>query len=126
MTDDREAFERACRESAAVMAADPSLRELTTDWVKATSAHRYTYNFRWLGAPIIQFPQDILALQEIIWSVKPDLIVETGVARGGSVLFYASMLELLGGDAKVIGIDIDIRQHNRDTIESHPMSRRIE
>jgi cephalosporin hydroxylase len=126
MADDREAFEQECRERAAVMAADTALRDQTTAWINAASAHRYTYNFRWLGAPIIQFPQDIVALQEIIWNVRPELIVETGIARGGSVLFYASMLELLGGDGRVVGVDIDIRDHNRDTIESHPLSRRVE
>lgn len=91
---------------------------------------RYSYNFSWLGRPIIQYPQDIVAMQEIIWTVQPDLIVETGIAHGGSLIFSASMLELnaaCGGppDAQVIGVDIDIRAHNRAAIESHPMYRRI-
>jgi cephalosporin hydroxylase len=95
------------------------------------SAHAmYSYNFTWLGRPIIQYPQDIVAMQEIIWSVKPDLIIETGIAHGGSLIFSASMLELnssCGGpaDAYVLGIDIDIRPHNLSGINSHPMSRRI-
>ncbi len=85
----------------------------------------YTYNFSWMGLPIIQFPQDIVMMQEIIFNLKPDLIIETGVARGGSLVFYASILELLG-KGKVIGVDIEIRKHNREAIEQHPMSKRIE
>ena len=84
----------------------------------------YSYNFSWLGRPIIQYPQDIVAMQEIIWRVKPELIVETGIAHGGSLIFYASILELLG-KGEVLGIDIDIRKHNREAIESHPMFERI-
>lgn len=90
----------------------------------------YSYNFSWLGRPVIQYPQDILAMQELIWSVQPDLIIETGIAHGGSLIFSASMLELnaaCGGpkDAEVLGLDIDIRAHNREAIEAHPMFRRI-
>jgi cephalosporin hydroxylase len=79
----------------------------------------YPYNFDWLGVPIIQCPQDIIALQEIIWKTKPTLIIETGVAHGGSLIFYASMLKLLSNEGRVIGVDIDIRAHNRSVIESH-------
>ncbi|NLW76500.1 MAG: cephalosporin hydroxylase [Methanomicrobiales archaeon] len=104
---------------------DRDLTDLSRIWVRMTSPYKYTYNFRWLGRPIIQFPQDIMAMQEIIWDVKPDLIVETGIARGGSVIFYASMLELLGGNGKVLGIDVDIREHNKQAIEEHIMSKRI-
>lgn len=90
---------------------------------------KYSYNFSWLGRPIIQYPQDIVVMQEIIWSVQPDLIVETGIAHGGSLIFSAAMLELnkacCGNDGEVVGIDIDIRPHNRAAIEAHPMSRRI-
>lgn len=96
----------------------------------ASVASRYSYNFSWLGRPIIQYPQDILAMQELIWTLKPDLIIETGIAHGGSVIFSASILELnaaCGGPptAEVIGIDIDIRAHNRIAIETHPMAKRI-
>jgi cephalosporin hydroxylase len=94
-------------------------------WFQMSAKLRYSYNFTWLGRPIIQLPTDIVALQEIIWSVRPDLIIETGVAHGGSLIFSASMLELLGGDGFVIGVDIDIRAHNRAEIEKHPMSQRI-
>ena len=91
---------------------------------------KYSYNFSWLGRPVIQYPQDIVAMQELIWQVQPDLIVETGIAHGGSLIFSASMLELnaaCGGppDARVVGVDIDIRAHNRSAIEAHPMFKRI-
>lgn len=91
---------------------------------------KYSYNFSWLGRPVIQYPQDIVAMQELIWRVQPDLIVETGIAHGGSLIFSASMLELnaaCGGpaDAFVVGVDIDIRAHNRAAVEAHPMYRRI-
>jgi len=87
--------------------------------------HKYSYNFNWLGRPIIQYPQDIVAMQEIIWAVKPDLILETGIAHGGSIVFYASMLELLGKGI-VVGVDIDIRSHNHSAIVCHPMAKRIQ
>lgn len=85
---------------------------------------RYSYNFCWMGRPIIQYPQDMIAMQEILWRVRPDLIVETGVAHGGSLVYYASLCELMG-HGEVLGIDIDIRAHNREAIESHPMFKRI-
>lgn len=85
---------------------------------------QYSYNFSWMGRPIIQYPQDMLAMQEIIWQIKPDLIIETGIAHGGSLIYYASLLELIG-NGEVLGIDIDIREHNRVEIEKHPMYKRI-
>ncbi|MCD4833163.1 MAG: cephalosporin hydroxylase family protein [Bacteroidales bacterium] len=104
---------------------DKDVKEITQQWFNKVSEYEYSYHFTWLGLPIIQFPQDIIALQEIIWQVKPDLIIETGIARGGSLIFHASMLELLNNDGQVVGIDIDIRKHNRDEIEKHPMFKRI-
>ena len=100
------------------------------DFFKETIESQYSYNFFWMGRPIIQYPQDIVAMQELIWSIQPDLIIETGIAHGGSLIFSASMLELnaiCGGpqDAEVLGIDIDIRPHNREAIEAHPMFKRI-
>jgi cephalosporin hydroxylase len=77
-----------------------------------------------MGRPIIQYPQDMVAMQEIIWDIKPDLIIETGIAHGGSLIYYASLLELMG-HGEVLGIDIDIREHNKKEIESHPMFKRI-
>ncbi len=90
----------------------------------ASNAAQYSYNFSWMGRPIIQYPQDMIAMQEIIWRIKPDLIIETGIAHGGSLIYYASLLELIGS-GEVLGIDIDIREHNRKEIESHPMFKRI-
>ena len=102
------------------------LKEMGLAFLNESGRNKYSYNFTWLGVPIIQFPQDIAALQEIIWKVKPDLIVETGVAHGGSLILSASILELIGGEGSVLGIDIDIRPHNREAIENHPMFKRIE
>jgi cephalosporin hydroxylase len=85
---------------------------------------KYVYNFSWMGRPIIQTPMDIMAMQELIWEIKPDLIIETGIAHGGSIIFSASMLELIG-HGEVLGIDIDIREHNKIEIEKHPMFKRI-
>jgi cephalosporin hydroxylase len=101
------------------------LRPLSNRWIEAIAPYKYSYNFTWLGRPIIQFPQDLMALQEIIWKTRPELILETGIAHGGSLIFHASMLELLGGDGLVLGVDIDIRAHNRVEIERHPLSKRI-
>lgn len=109
---------------------DIEFQNRSRDWLEESMRKSYVYNFSWLGRPIIQNPIDIMAMQEIIWEVKPDLIIETGIAHGGSLIFSASMLELnaaCGGhnDAEVLGIDIDIRPHNRRAIEEHPMSKRI-
>lgn len=102
----------------------------SNQWLKEAANSRYGYNFTWLGRPIIQVPQDIMAMQQLIYSIQPDLIIETGIAHGGSLIFSASMLELnaiCGGpqDAEVLAIDIDIRAHNREAIEAHPMFKRI-
>lgn len=107
------------------LSSDKDVQALSRIWVREIARHRYSYNFTWLGRPIIQFPQDMVALQEIIWRIKPDVIIETGVAHGGSLILSASFLELIGGDGIVIGIDVDIRPHNRAEIESHPLSHRI-
>ena len=104
---------------------DTDVQALSRLWLREVTPHKYTYNFTWMGRPIIQLPQDMIALQELVWQIKPDLIIETGIAHGGSIIFSASLLELLGGDGLVVGIDIDIRQHNRQAIEAHPMMKRI-
>ena len=122
MSDD---FEKKNSAAIAAMGRDGALKQQSREWFVASSRHEYSYHFKWMGRPIIQFPQDIIAMQEIIWSVKPDLIIETGVARGGSAVFYASMLQLLGGEGRVVAIDIDIRPDNRAAIEAHPMAGRI-
>ncbi|MCL0075146.1 cephalosporin hydroxylase family protein, partial [Thermodesulfovibrionales bacterium] len=124
--DINEKFKKEVKKNIHRLGESTDLPQKSLDWMlTAGITGRYTYNFTWLGRPIIQFPQDIIAMQEIIWQVKPDLIIETGIAHGGSLIFYASMLELLRGDGQVLGIDIDIRQHNRVEIEKHPMFKRI-
>jgi cephalosporin hydroxylase len=94
--------------------------------IKDAGKNNYSYNFDWLGLPIIQLPQDMVAIQEVIWKTKPDIIIETGVARGGSLMLSASILQLINGNGKVIGIDIDLREHNKKAILSHPLSHRIQ
>ena len=108
------------------LSQDAGVQQATRDWIAAIAPHKYTYNFTWLGRPVIQFPQDLAAMQEIIWATNPDLIIESGIAHGGSLIFHASMLQLLGNDGRVLGIDIDIRDHNRAEIEAHPMFDRID
>jgi len=120
---------------------DQDIHDLSRIWLRDTLPHSYTYNFSWMGRPIIQYPQDMIAMQELIWSIKPDLIIETGIAHGGSLIFSASMLAQLDicdsieaatsfdpkkSNRKVLGIDIDIRTHNRVAIEAHPMASRIQ
>jgi cephalosporin hydroxylase len=118
-------FEDRNRDFVARMVKDRELRERTHDWLLASAKYEYSYHFTWLGLPIIQYPTDILAVQEILWRVKPDLVVETGIARGGSLALSASILELLGGSGLVIGVDIDIRAANRKAISDHPLARRV-
>ena len=120
-----DAFEDERREDTRRLGEDEGLRARSMPWVAEVSRYRYSYHFNWLARPIIQFPQDIVARQEIIWELRPGLIVETGIARGGSLIFSASMMELLSGDGRVVGVDIDIRAHNRAEIERHPMQGRI-
>lgn len=108
------------------LGADADVQALARIWLREITPYKYAYNFSWMGRPIIQFPQDMIAMQEIIWRVRPELIIETGVAHGGSLIYYASLLELVGGPGRVLGIDIDIRAHNRAEIESHSMSKRID
>jgi len=122
---DESDFKKRNEEFIDRMGADQSFIETTREWFKKASRHEYSYHFEWLGRPVIQFPQDMMALQEVIFAVKPDLVIETGVARGGSLIYTASLLELLGGDRKVLGIELELRDHNRQAILEHPMSRRI-
>jgi cephalosporin hydroxylase len=111
--------------AVAAMNADAALRAAADEFVLRGCRHRYPYNFTWMGVPVIQFPQDLIALQEIVVKVAPEVIIETGVAHGGGTIFLASMLELLGGDRRVIAIDVEVRPHNRAVIETHAMARRI-
>ncbi|HVM87577.1 MAG TPA: cephalosporin hydroxylase family protein [Puia sp.] len=120
-----EQFNNEKIENIAGIGKDEEIKRSAIDIVDKIGKYKYSYNFTWMGRPIIAFPQDMVAMQEIIWEVKPDLVIETGVAHGGSIVYYASLLELVGGDGIVLGIDIDIRKHNRDLIEAHPMMKRI-
>jgi cephalosporin hydroxylase len=117
-------FELERAEAIKEMGNDKELRQKSLDWMLHADKYKYTYNYSWMGRPIIKYPNDILILQEMIWNLKPDYIVETGIAHGGSIIFSSSMLELLG-HGEVIAVDIDIRQHNREEIEKHPMAKRI-
>lgn len=122
-------FEQEKQQRIAAIGEDEALKSFADRFIKASVLPKYSYNFSWLGIPIIQYPQDIVAMQEIIWQVKPDLIIETGIAHGGSLIFSASMLELIanctGHQGEVLGLDIDIRAHNRAAIEAHPLFKRI-
>ena len=123
-------FDDEVRQRVEANGSNEDLRRTGDEFMRASIDAKYSYNFSWLGRPVIQYPQDLVAMQELIWTVQPDLIIETGIARGGSLVFLASMLELLaacGGAAngRVIGIDIDIRADNKAAIEQHPMARRI-
>lgn len=122
-------FEKEVKERIDAIGQNGELKSSAHEFLKNSLAPKYSYNFSWLGRPIIQYPQDMVAMQEIIWEIKPDLIIETGIAHGGSLIFSASMLELLasctGEQGEVVGIDIDIRPHNRKAIEAHPMFKRI-
>ena len=104
------------------MGEDSGLRERSVAWLVEACRHRYSYHFTWMGRPIIQFPQDIIAMQELVYRTKPEVIIETGVAHGGSLVFHASMMRMCGIEGRVVGVDIDIREHNRREIESHPMN----
>lgn len=103
---------------------DDEFKALSNKWRIMALEKKYMNNFSWLGRPMIQLPMDAMAMQEIIWAVKPDLIIETGVAHGGSLMLSASMLELIG-DGEVVGVDIEIRAHNREAIQNHPLAKRI-
>ena len=106
-------------------ATNAELKKAADEFNVASNKAQYSYNFSWMGRPIIQYPQDMIAMQEIIWDLKPDLIIETGIAHGGSLIYYASILELIG-KGEVLGVDIDIRKHNRTEIENHSMFKRIQ
>lgn len=134
-------YDREVENNIVHLGKDEKLKQLTLAWIQAANRHKYSYNFACMGRPIIQVPQDMVAMQELIWRVKPDLIIETGIAHGGSLILSALMLALLdycealelgktldpkATQRRVLGLDIDIRPHNRAAIEVHPMSHRID
>lgn len=136
-----DSFQREVATNIEALGKDEDLQALSRVWVREVSPYKWAYNFSWFGRPAIQFPSDAWAIQELVWLIKPDLIIETGIAHGGSLIFSASMLALLDmceaveagvvldpkkSQRKVLGIDIDIRTHNRAAIEAHPMASRIE
>ena len=123
--DEIERFSSEVRANVDRLLGDADMQALSRAWLLEVTRRRYTYNFSWLGRPVIQLPQDLLAVQELIWQIRPDLIVETGIAHGGSLIHSASLLEILGGDGLVVGVDVEIRAHNRREIERHPLARRI-
>jgi cephalosporin hydroxylase len=125
MSENDAEFEARKRRDIAAMTADAAFQSVSHDWLVRSIRHRYSYNFRWLGLPIIQYPADIVAMQELIWRVRPRVVVETGVARGGSLVFYASMLELLGMDGFVLGVEVALSPENRAAIGRHALARRI-
>jgi cephalosporin hydroxylase len=134
-------FKAECDDEISAMGENKTLAKLTNEWMRSVNKLKYSYHFDFLGRPIIQYPQDMVVIQELIWKVKPDLIIETGIAHGGSLIMSASMLALLDicdaieneiifnpkdSKRKVLGVDIDIRSHNKEAIEDHPMSSRIQ
>jgi cephalosporin hydroxylase len=124
-TDDRQEFEKSRRENCLALGQDQVAFAHSLALITELDQYSYSYLWTWMGVPIIQMPADILATQEVIWNTKPDIIIETGVARGGSVLFMASILEILG-KGRVIGVDLDIRPHNLEAINSHPLAHRVD
>jgi cephalosporin hydroxylase len=134
-------FKNECADYISQQSGDSNLTHLTNEWFNSSFLFKYPYNFEFMGRPIIQYPQDMVAMQEIIWKIKPDLIIETGIAHGGSLIMSAAMIALIDmceaienglihnpkeSKRKVLGIDIDIRQHNREAIKNHPMASRIQ
>lgn len=134
-------FKEECRAEVLAQGESKELAGLTLNWLNCANTLKYSYHYEWLGRPIIQYPQDMVAMQELIWELRPDLIIETGIAHGGSLIFSASMLAMLDmcdaiekgttldpkvSNRRVLGVDIDIRSHNRAAIEAHPMSSRIQ
>ena len=98
---------------------------LSNLWIKVSTEFKMMYELKWLGRPIIQFGSDMVMLQQLIWDVKPDIFIETGIAHGGSLIYTASLFEMMGNDGQVIGIDVEIRPHNRSAIQEHTLYKRI-
>lgn len=134
-------FKKEIQNRIVSMREDRKVHDAAMTFLQASTGPQYSYNYHWMDRPIIQYPQDVVAMQELIWDIKPDLIIECGIAHGGSLIFSASLLAMLDmceaieagqtmdptkSERKVLGIDIDIRAHNRDAMDAHPMRSRIE
>lgn len=126
LTDPIAAFRAEVEDNITRLASANPARETSARWLRQTHDLKYDYNFSWFGRPVLQLPQDLLALQELVFAGRPDRIVETGVAHGGSLVFFASLLHLLDQGGRVLGIDVDIRAHNRRELDAHPMRRHID
>jgi cephalosporin hydroxylase len=126
LTIDTEARTVACEDADGARELPLYSREafsaISREWIKVGWALKHIYSFTWMGRPIIQLPEDMVRAQEVIYRVKPDVIVETGVAHGGSLIFYASLFKMMGSAGRVIGVDIEVRPHNRAAIEAHELS----
>lgn len=118
-------IDRDGRHETLPLYSDRGFEEIARQYVRVGWNQKYTYTFSWMGRPVIQLPDDMIRMQEVIYQTRPDLIIETGIAHGGSLIFYASLFEAMG-NGHVLGVDIDIRPHNRAAIEAHPMFRRID
>ena len=126
MADVEKQFLDECKARIRSYSKNEKLKLLGKQFSCETLIEKYSYNFCWMGRPVIQHPQDMVMMQELIWEIKPDLIIETGIAHGGSVIMYAGYLEMMGlKDSRVLAVDVDIREHNRLAIEQHPMSKKI-
>ena len=141
MSDEIKKFEKDCEEEILQQGSNNELKQKSIEWLRNANNHKYSYHFKWMNRPIIQYPQDIQMMQELIMEVEPDLIIETGIAHGGSILFSASMMALLdlsdsiknnenyditNSQRKVLALDIDIREHNKKEILNNPFSKYIE
>lgn len=112
-------------DAIAAMNLDEEMTSAATRFLGKTFTYGYYRNFKWLGRPIIQYPQDVIALQELIWEYRPTLVIETGVAHGGALIFYASILELIGGRGDVVGVEVEFREHNKAATAAHSLSKRV-
>ena len=141
MSDLHEEFRKEVAKNIDDMGVDDEFKKLSNSWMRKSIELRYSYNFSSLGRPVIQYPTDMIATQELIWSIRPDLIIDTGIAHGGSAIMNASCLALLdycdavqsgnildptATSRKVLGLDIDIRSHQKEAILSHPMAHHID
>jgi cephalosporin hydroxylase len=111
-------------ETEHTLASPAAFEAVSSAWLRCGWDVKYVYGFTWMGRPIIQLPEDMIRIQELIWRLKPDVVIETGVAHGGSLVFYASLFQAMGR-GRAIGVDIEIRPHNREAIEAHPLAHRI-